>query len=524
MSNNNFTTKLIAQATGYENLFGDKVISIESNNNTISIRFLINANMAHYSIDMVKVFAVATYNINTNKVAVITENAPGSRKYNHNIKNTCQSLVSIFVTEVNKMITVETREQNSKAYDQCHIELLSMIDSSDSYKKNICFEYINQIMDMYQAGASAEGMLTKLIDVKKEMLADVRLFPVNNEVVINKYNETEVNTIAVNTESFTAFNRSFPSYNEAYNFCLTCDFDPSYIVSEPSHTPSDSLLKLDLQLFSSIAPESPETTQEATRNVYESNYDTVSIQTINGEIIARIHPSEEHSNMHKVCYSSDDYIYIPDSDIISVSPISYTKSRTKKGITYRNFGTSLELSYIIETTKFDDEPNINYFNITKKVCSNLNSVFDTFNLWQKQGYKNISVGTIVKQNEKDIIDDYSDTLEAAINNSEMDRLKKQKDQLNSSLQEIKQYQEFMEKWNITKQFNDHIKEQQSINKDQSGLYWYEMTLRPLSPFCQPKNHIEYDDTKGRHGIVAYDRQLTVNELEEYELRKWDVNK
>lgn len=63
--------------------------------------------------------------------------------------------------------------------------------------------------------------------------------------------------------------------------------------------------------------------------------------------------------------------------------------------------------------------------------------------------------------------------------------------------------------------NKQIK-QQSNNKD-NNLFWYAYRLRGFSPFCQPKGHIKQDSTIGRHGIIAYDRQLTEYELEEYEL-------
>jgi hypothetical protein len=67
-----------------------------------------------------------------------------------------------------------------------------------------------------------------------------------------------------------------------------------------------------------------------------------------------------------------------------------------------------------------------------------------------------------------------------------------------------------------------------INKDiinkhmQPTLHWYEYKLRGFSPFCQPKGHIQHDESKGRWGIIAYDRELTPNELEEYDLKKWEV--
>jgi hypothetical protein len=49
------------------------------------------------------------------------------------------------------------------------------------------------------------------------------------------------------------------------------------------------------------------------------------------------------------------------------------------------------------------------------------------------------------------------------------------------------------------------------------LFWYAYRLRGFSPFCQPKGHIEVNENIGRHGIIAYDRQLTNEELDEYEL-------
>jgi hypothetical protein len=48
-------------------------------------------------------------------------------------------------------------------------------------------------------------------------------------------------------------------------------------------------------------------------------------------------------------------------------------------------------------------------------------------------------------------------------------------------------------------------------------HWYELRLRGISPGCQPNGFVDVDHTKGRWGIVAYDRQLTDEELEQYEM-------
>lgn len=54
-------------------------------------------------------------------------------------------------------------------------------------------------------------------------------------------------------------------------------------------------------------------------------------------------------------------------------------------------------------------------------------------------------------------------------------------------------------------------------------YWYEMMLRPVSIGCQPKGFIEVNDDEGSHGIVAYERELTTEELEDYDMKAWSVH-
>lgn len=51
-------------------------------------------------------------------------------------------------------------------------------------------------------------------------------------------------------------------------------------------------------------------------------------------------------------------------------------------------------------------------------------------------------------------------------------------------------------------------------------YWYEMLQRPTGPGCQPKGLADMNPDKGRHGIVAYGRELTEKELNDYDMRKW----
>lgn len=48
-------------------------------------------------------------------------------------------------------------------------------------------------------------------------------------------------------------------------------------------------------------------------------------------------------------------------------------------------------------------------------------------------------------------------------------------------------------------------------------YWYELTLRGISPGCQPAGFIDKDLEYGIYGAIAYDRELTQKEIENYEL-------
>lgn len=48
-------------------------------------------------------------------------------------------------------------------------------------------------------------------------------------------------------------------------------------------------------------------------------------------------------------------------------------------------------------------------------------------------------------------------------------------------------------------------------------HWYKYRLSGLSPGCQPKDFVSHDVQIGRFGAVAYDRELTEEEIQAYEL-------
>lgn len=89
-------------------------------------------------------------------------------------------------------------------------------------------------------------------ETKEEEKAEVET--INNET---NENETIQNNEQQPTNTYTAYNRSFSTYNEAYNYCVQSDFDPAFITIEEPETASQHSLQLDLQLFSTDTTEEP---------------------------------------------------------------------------------------------------------------------------------------------------------------------------------------------------------------------------------------------------------------------------
>lgn len=69
-----------------------------------------------------------------------------------------------------------------------------------------------------------------------------------------------------------------------------------------------------------------------------------------------------------------------------------------------------------------------------------------------------------------------------------------------------------------------LKMEKNETKSEIKLYWYEMWKRPVDIGCQPKGFVDFDNDKGRHGIVSYDRPLTEKELNDYDMRVWKGDK
>lgn len=67
---------------------------------------------------------------------------------------------------------------------------------------------------------------------------------------------------------------------------------------------------------------------------------------------------------------------------------------------------------------------------------------------------------------------------------------------------------------------NHVSKQE-INKE-NDLFWYELKNRPVSIGTQPKGFKEVDHDKGDWGVIAYKEPLSQKDIDEYELKPFDM--
>lgn len=79
-----------------------------------------------------------------------------------------------------------------------------------------------------------------------------------------------------------------------------------------------------------------------------------------------------------------------------------------------------------------------------------------------------------------------------------------------------------------KKLADDVKESQSTYNEKkhvlNNLYWYEMTAHPISPGAQPDGFMEWDEDKGKYGVVAYEKALTEKEMTMFQMKEWNEEK
>jgi type IV secretory pathway VirD2 relaxase len=175
-----------------------------------------------------------------------------------------------------------------------------------------------------------------------------------------------------------------------------------------------------------------------------------------------------------------------------------------------------KLTYTIETKDFNNETHNEIYKGYKLLAALIN--------FKTQYNQNKDVVLFIDDKQENTLDNmsnYSESFNIAnlhhiFQTNDTEELKKQLREA-ERLQELykQQYHEQLTENEKLKKEVEQLRKQS--NKQENNIYWYEYRLRGFSPGCQPKGHIRVDHSKGRHGIIAYDRQLTDTEVDEYEL-------
>jgi hypothetical protein len=178
---------------------------------------------------------------------------------------------------------------------------------------------------------------------------------------------------------------------------------------------------------------------------------------------------------------------------------------------------TLKVTYKAEYTNKDEDINNDFSNLIPiNGITDLEGLMKIMFTLRQEGKYNINIGYIIEDNDQWIVEDYSNmTEEYKDTNLEIKQSKQiteQQEYIKELTQKLEQHERFIKKYNAEKEFKKFQKEQ---------LFWYELLFRGISPGCQPKDFIECDHSKGKFGIVAYNRQLTEKELNQYEMKEYN---
>ena len=200
-----------------------------------------------------------------------------------------------------------------------------------------------------------------------------------------------------------------------------------------------------------------------------------------------------------------------DKEIYNLVDIMRLNSTTNNIRIYDNSKINLKYELLVKLSDELDQREYK-FNSLYQV---LNAAYFVSLLTKKNNNNTIQdfkiFSCITNGKNKIIYEDVTDNIHCW-NSIQESKLKQQNKELKEKMQELELYKEFIKKYKAEEQFKKFKKEH---------IFWYELKFRGISPGCQPKDFIESDNNKGKFGIVGYNRKLTENELETYEMKEYN---
>lgn len=208
---------LVNSFTGFNNLYGTKIVSVYDNGTTLELDIRVNPTTDEYT-TVEKVYTTVTYNL-LNDTYTIKAEGKGSKKYNATIKKDVTSIINHLLSEATNKYNTDMSDSNSLTVDYYCTQLKEA--GATTQQSNEMYYNINHTYNTIQEiEAAYKEIYTTLIQ----------------EVAVTVETTEEVTTYEVG-------NRAFTTYTEAYEYCTGSDFDPEEMIKEvatvqPSDTPN----------------------------------------------------------------------------------------------------------------------------------------------------------------------------------------------------------------------------------------------------------------------------------------------
>jgi hypothetical protein len=254
---------IISEATDFENFYHDKVVEVVAEGNKVTFRIKNNVLMTEWYNNPLFLYVNAIYNVDTNTIKMTVENSEGSKKYNSNAKHNVSSLIQSFIKTASQRLQFELKEEKQRFYDATYTDMRSLY--SDNWER--ACHYLNLLHDALVEENTIEDIKAIWNELSKQINKDTILHPVMIAAEETTYTNED--------KTYTVFNRSFSSYAEALQYCLSCDFDECMIIEEgsyiPSSIPNPEPITMELQFFA----EPIQPTIEENKTLVFNNYDVL---------------------------------------------------------------------------------------------------------------------------------------------------------------------------------------------------------------------------------------------------------
>ncbi len=387
---------------------------------------------------------------------------------------------------------VNAAKQQKVEADKQRIEYIDNLKSDIHfdflYNESLMDQYTN--VEYYNNFIASHNVTDK--DVKEILFNNIKRkyrragkeYTESLEVVSNEINECNNKTTNNDTISYEAYNRSFPSYEEAEAYCISNDFDTGYIKEVATQQPSNNSYN------SNAITDQPEVFHlyKNTFTSYNEAYNyALSHHIPVTMIISSLHPYMTNERLQELekeyTFSKGSMSYNDMKEYFSyISSLNESLDQQERYYKLKSYIKRYEYK---QQQKKDREEHLR--DLMREACTLLHFM-------KKKGLQLINKSDCGISSTKYIYN--NNVLHFDVHSNGMP---------------IEEYHTMI--YNI---FNNHFSDY--INEyNQYTLYWYYMPDGNTETLTQIDSYVFIDSTIGEHGIIAYDRRLTDSEINKYKL-------